>query len=113
MSTLTETFVDLPTSRGDMRVHLFVPQAPGRHPGVICYSETRRPRRPQHRSACADVDVAAVNRSPQRQRFGALAGGGKCELDFDLLSFAQQGLVVVFNGRSPSTCSAAGRLADV
>jgi dienelactone hydrolase len=51
MSTLTETFVDLPTSRGDMRVHLFVPQAPGRHPGVIFYSEIFQVTSPIRRMA--------------------------------------------------------------
>ena len=53
MSTLTETFVDLPTSRGDMRVHLFVPQAPGRHPGVIFYSEIFQVTSPIRRMAAA------------------------------------------------------------
>src|SRR5262245_52382402 len=53
MSTLTETFVDLSTSRGDMRVHLFVPQASGRHPGVIFYSEIFQVTGPIRRMASA------------------------------------------------------------
>jgi len=53
MSTLTETFVDLPTTRGDMRVHLFVPQAPGRHPGVVFYSEIFQVTNPIRRMASA------------------------------------------------------------
>lgn len=39
MTVLADSFVDLTTSRGPMRVHLFIPQGGGRHPGVIFYSE--------------------------------------------------------------------------
>jgi carboxymethylenebutenolidase len=39
MTIIPETFVDLETSLGPMRVHLFVPQGSGRHPSVIFYSE--------------------------------------------------------------------------
>jgi carboxymethylenebutenolidase len=53
MSTLTETFVDHSTSRGTMRVHLFVPQAPGRHPGVVFYSEIFQVTNPIRRMASA------------------------------------------------------------
>lgn len=53
MSILTETSIDLPTSRGDMRVHLFVPQAPGRHPGVVFYSEIFQVTSPIRRMASA------------------------------------------------------------
>ncbi|HEY5895898.1 MAG TPA: dienelactone hydrolase family protein [Chthoniobacterales bacterium] len=34
-----ETFVDLPTSHGPMRVHLFIPKNAGKRPGAILYSE--------------------------------------------------------------------------
>ncbi|HEY5752782.1 MAG TPA: dienelactone hydrolase family protein [Chthoniobacterales bacterium] len=34
-----ETFVDLPTSRGPMRAHLFIPKNAGKRPGLILYSE--------------------------------------------------------------------------
>jgi len=37
--TLTESFVDLPTTRGPMRVHFFAPSGEGRHPALIFYSE--------------------------------------------------------------------------
>lgn len=39
MTLEPDTFVDLPTSRGPMRTHLFVPAGEGRHPAVIFYSE--------------------------------------------------------------------------
>ncbi len=32
-------FVDLPTTRGSMRTHLFRPAAPGTYPGLVLYSE--------------------------------------------------------------------------
>jgi len=37
--TIREEFVDLPTSTGPMRVHLFIPNGEERRPGVIFYSE--------------------------------------------------------------------------
>jgi carboxymethylenebutenolidase len=39
MATLSESFVDLTTTRGAMRVHLFTPDGGGKHPGIIFYSE--------------------------------------------------------------------------
>ncbi len=53
MSTLTESFVDLPTTRGPMRVHLFVPTGGGRHPGVVFYSEIFQVTGPIRRTAAA------------------------------------------------------------
>jgi carboxymethylenebutenolidase len=53
MSTLADTFVDLSTSRGAMRVHLFVPQTPGRHPGVVFYSEIFQVTAPIRRMAAS------------------------------------------------------------
>lgn len=37
--TLNESFVDLPTTRGPMRVHLFIPQGKNRYPAILFYSE--------------------------------------------------------------------------
>lgn len=37
--TLTESFIDLSTPRGPMRVHLFLPTGEQKHPAVIFYSE--------------------------------------------------------------------------
>jgi carboxymethylenebutenolidase len=37
--TLNESFTDLMTSRGPMRVHLFAPQGSERYPAIIFYSE--------------------------------------------------------------------------
>jgi carboxymethylenebutenolidase len=51
--TIADTFIDLSTSRGPMRVHLFVPQAPGRRPGVIFYSEIFQVTGPIRRMAAA------------------------------------------------------------
>lgn len=39
MATLSESHVDLETSRGPMRVHLFTPDGDSRFPAVIFYSE--------------------------------------------------------------------------
>lgn len=52
--TITDgPFVDLPTSRGPMRVHLFTPQGGGRYPGVIFYSEIFQVTGPIRRMAAA------------------------------------------------------------
>ena len=52
--TITDgSFVDLPTSRGPMRVHLFIPQGGGRYPGVIFYSEIFQVTGPIRRMAAA------------------------------------------------------------
>jgi carboxymethylenebutenolidase len=53
MSTIQETFDDIPTKRGPMRVHLFVPHCPGRCPGVIFYSEIFQVTGPIRRMAAA------------------------------------------------------------
>jgi carboxymethylenebutenolidase len=37
--TLTESYTDLPTTRGLMRVHLFTPARTARHPAILFYSE--------------------------------------------------------------------------
>lgn len=51
--TLREEFVDLPTSTGPMRVHLFIPQGEKRRPGVIFYSEIFQVTGPIRRMAAA------------------------------------------------------------
>lgn len=51
--TIAETFVDLPTTRGPMRSHLFAPVGDGRHPGVIFYSEIFQVTGPIRRMAAA------------------------------------------------------------
>ena len=53
MTILPDSFVDLPTSRGPMRVHLFVPTGEARHPGVIFYSEIFQVTGPIRRMAAA------------------------------------------------------------
>jgi carboxymethylenebutenolidase len=53
MTITTDTFVDLGTPRGPMRVHLFIPQGNGRHPGVIFYSEIFQVTSPIRRMAAA------------------------------------------------------------
>jgi carboxymethylenebutenolidase len=53
MATLTESFVDLETSRGLMRVHLFTPDGGGTHPAVIFYSEIFQATGPIRRMAAA------------------------------------------------------------
>jgi carboxymethylenebutenolidase len=53
MATLTESFVDLETTRGTMRVHLFIPDGGGRHPGIISYSEIFQATGPIRRTAAA------------------------------------------------------------
>lgn len=39
MTILPDTFVDVPTSRGPMRTHLFIPAGEARHPALVFYSE--------------------------------------------------------------------------
>jgi carboxymethylenebutenolidase len=51
--TLTESFTDLLTSRGPMRVHLFGPEGGHRRPGVIFYSEIFQVTGPIRRMAAA------------------------------------------------------------
>jgi len=51
--TLTESFVDLPTARGPMRVHLFAPAGEGRHPALVFYSEIFQITGPIRRMAAA------------------------------------------------------------
>lgn len=53
MSTLTESFVDLETTRGAMRVHLFIPDGGGRYPAVVFYSEIFQVTGPIRRMAAA------------------------------------------------------------
>lgn len=53
MATLAESFVDLDTSRGAMRVHLFIPDGGGRYPGVVFYSEIFQATGPIRRMAAA------------------------------------------------------------
>ncbi len=53
MTIIADTFDDLPTSRGPMRVHLFVPQGPGSFPGVVFYSEIFQVTDPIRRMASA------------------------------------------------------------
>jgi carboxymethylenebutenolidase len=51
--TLTESFVDLPTARGPMRVHLFAPAGGSKHPALIFYSEIFQITGPIRRMAAA------------------------------------------------------------
>ena len=53
MTIIADTFVDIDTSRGPMRVHLFIPQGKERHPGVIFYSEIFQVTGPIRRMASA------------------------------------------------------------
>lgn len=53
MSTLTESFTDLATSRGPMRLHSFLPQGDGPFPAVIFYSEIFQVTGPIRRMAAA------------------------------------------------------------
>jgi carboxymethylenebutenolidase len=53
MATLEESWVDLETSRGLMRVHLFIPAGGSPRPGVIFYSEIFQVTGPIRRLAAA------------------------------------------------------------
>jgi carboxymethylenebutenolidase len=53
MATLIETFVDLETQRGAMRVHLFIPDGGARFPGVVFYSEIFQVTGPIRRMSAA------------------------------------------------------------
>jgi carboxymethylenebutenolidase len=51
MATLSESFADLETTRGTMRVHLFIPDGGGKYPAVIFYSEIFQATGPIRRTA--------------------------------------------------------------
>jgi carboxymethylenebutenolidase len=53
MATLTESSVDLTTTRGPMRVHTFTPSGEGRFPAIIFYSEIFQVTGPIRRMAAA------------------------------------------------------------
>ncbi|MEY3895873.1 MAG: hypothetical protein RLZZ214_1393 [Verrucomicrobiota bacterium] len=53
MATLCESSVDLETTRGTMRAHLFIPDGGGRHPAVVFYSEIFQVTGPIRRMAAA------------------------------------------------------------
>lgn len=53
MATLSESFVDLATPNGPMRVHLFIPDGGSRFPAVIFYSEIFQATGPIRRTAAA------------------------------------------------------------
>lgn len=53
MTIEPDTFVELPTTRGPMRTHLFIPTGEGRHPAVIFYSEIYQMTGPIRRMASA------------------------------------------------------------
>ncbi len=53
MPTLTESTIDLPTTRGPMRVHTFTPTGDGKFPAVIFYSEIFQVTGPIRRMAAA------------------------------------------------------------
>ncbi|MGJ8654713.1 MAG: dienelactone hydrolase family protein [Opitutaceae bacterium] len=51
MNIEPDTYVDLSTTRGPMRTHLFIPAGEGRHPAVIFYSEIYQMTGPIRRMA--------------------------------------------------------------
>jgi len=51
--TILDTFVEVPTARGEMRVHLFIPAGSARVPAVIFYSEIFQVTGPIRRMAAA------------------------------------------------------------
>lgn len=53
MARLTESFTDLPTSGGEMRVHTFAPVGDGKFPAVIFFSEIFQVTGPIRRMAAA------------------------------------------------------------
>jgi len=53
MATITENSIDLKTTRGTMRVHLFTPTSEGPFPAVIFYSEIFQATGPIRRMAAA------------------------------------------------------------
>ena len=53
MATLTESHVDLETTRGTMRVHLFIPDGGSRYPALVFYPEIFQATGPIRRTAAA------------------------------------------------------------
>src|ERR1700688_4262559 len=51
MTITDHEFVDLPTPTGPMRTHVFRPAAPGRHPGILLFSEIFQVTGPIRRTA--------------------------------------------------------------
>lgn len=65
MATLSESFVDLKTTRGLMRVHLFVPEGSSPRPAVIFYSEIFQATGPIRRMAAAIAGEGYVVAVPE------------------------------------------------
>ncbi len=58
-------FEDIATPTGPMRVHLFQPQAPGRYPGIVLYSEIYQITGPVRRMAAFLAGQGYVVSAPE------------------------------------------------
>ena len=58
-------FEDIATPTGPMRVHLFAPQAPGRYPGLVLYSEIYQITAPVRRMAAFMAGQGFVVSAPE------------------------------------------------
>jgi carboxymethylenebutenolidase len=58
-------FEDIATPTGPMRVHLFAPQAPGRYPGIVLYSEIYQITGPVRRMAAFMAGQGFVVSAPE------------------------------------------------
>ena len=58
-------FADIATPTGPMRVHLFEPQAPGKYPGIVLYSEIYQITAPVRRMAAFMAGQGFVVAAPE------------------------------------------------
>ena len=123
MATLTEAFVDLETSRGAMRVHLFIPDGDSRFPGVIFYSEIFQVTGPIRRMAAALAGegylVAVPEVYHEFEPLGCVlaydaegsARGNSLKTEKEIASYDEDTDVVVKYLQAHESCT--GRLASV
>ena len=122
MATLAETFVDLETTRGAMRVHLFIPDGGRRHPAVIFYSEIFQVTGPIRRMAAALAGEGYLVAVPEvYHEFEPLgrvlaydaegtARGNQLKVEKEIASFDEDTAVVVRFLQGHASCT--GRIAS-
>src|SRR5713101_5780894 len=65
MTITDHEFVDLPTSTGPMRTHVFRPAAPGKYPGILLFSEIFQVTGPIRRTAALLAGHGFVVAAPE------------------------------------------------
>ena len=118
MATLSESFVDLETTRGLMRVHLFSPTVEAARPAIIFYSEIFQATGPIRRMAAALAGegylVAVPEVYHEFEPLGAVlaydaegsARGNRLKTEKEIESYDEDTAVVVSFLKSHAACTA-------